>query len=326
MARSTQALGLGRLGNCRLAVGDSLEDRASRFVARIAYPITSVEAAQAAIGQMKRHGNAGSADHNIFAYRVACGSAVKFDCHDDGEDRAGGRLLAMLNKEKALGVAVVVSRWFGGINLGPVRFQHICGSARILLQQCGHRPGVPMQEAERDFYSVLSAGTPASAESVPARRELAAAAADRRAIALAQRGGAVRASPVPSTSTDRQGSQENKASSLHGESGKKRKNYSGSSQAVDAPSSSSLGATPSPRKSAHSVSSCSQQPADILPTVASSRQEPLTDSVDAGTMSTRKGPENLMVQAGTHDTPGLSSGVWRRSLQSTVAAIDLDDE
>lgn len=32
---------------------------------------------------------------------------------------------------------VVVSRWFGGIHLGPNRFQHINNAARQVLEQAG---------------------------------------------------------------------------------------------------------------------------------------------------------------------------------------------
>ena len=35
-------------------------------------------------------------------------------------------------------VAVIVSRWFGGILLGPDRFKYICNSAKDLLEECGY--------------------------------------------------------------------------------------------------------------------------------------------------------------------------------------------
>jgi putative IMPACT (imprinted ancient) family translation regulator len=37
----------------------------------------------------------------------------------------------------ARNVCVVVSRWFGGIHLGPDRFKHINNAARILLEDAG---------------------------------------------------------------------------------------------------------------------------------------------------------------------------------------------
>jgi putative IMPACT (imprinted ancient) family translation regulator len=52
---------------------------------------------------------------------------------DDGEDGAGKRLAHLLEMRKEDGVLVVVSRWYGGIPLGPKRFAHITNVARNLL-------------------------------------------------------------------------------------------------------------------------------------------------------------------------------------------------
>ena len=63
-----------------------------------------------------------AATHNILAYRIECGSGVwAQDADDDGEAAAGGRLLHLLQMADARNVAVVVTRWFGGVLLGPDR-------------------------------------------------------------------------------------------------------------------------------------------------------------------------------------------------------------
>jgi hypothetical protein len=59
----------------------------------------------------------------------------KHDNDDDGEDGAGARLAHLLELRKDDGVLVVVSRWYGGIPLGPKRFAHIVNVARELLVQ-----------------------------------------------------------------------------------------------------------------------------------------------------------------------------------------------
>ena len=59
------------------------------------------------------------------------------DCDDDGEDAAGKRLLHLLQIVDAQNVLVVVSRWYGGVLLGPARFTHINNAARVLMQECG---------------------------------------------------------------------------------------------------------------------------------------------------------------------------------------------
>ena len=66
-----------------------------------------------------------------------CSSGMQ-DFDDDGESAAGGRLLHLLQIVGAQDVVVVVSRWYGGILLGPARFTHINNAARKLLDQCGY--------------------------------------------------------------------------------------------------------------------------------------------------------------------------------------------
>ena len=48
---------------------------------------------------------------------------------DDGEKWAGGRLSNVLRDTQTEGV-VVVARWYGGQNIGPIRFTHIENSAK----------------------------------------------------------------------------------------------------------------------------------------------------------------------------------------------------
>lgn len=57
-------------------------------------------------------------------------SILKHDNDDDGEDAAGGRLGHLLQMRNEDGVLVVVSRWYGGIHLGPKRFAVISNIAR----------------------------------------------------------------------------------------------------------------------------------------------------------------------------------------------------
>ncbi|CAH8542948.1 unnamed protein product [Heterobilharzia americana] len=62
-------------------------------------------------------------------------SSKEADCDDDGETHAGGRLLHLLTLSGIEKIAVMVSRWFGGIQLGPDRFKHINNVARLLLTE-----------------------------------------------------------------------------------------------------------------------------------------------------------------------------------------------
>lgn len=60
------------------------------------------------------------------------------DSDDDGETAAGGRLLHLLQIVNAENVMVIVTRWYGGVLLGPARFTHINNAARMLLDQEGY--------------------------------------------------------------------------------------------------------------------------------------------------------------------------------------------
>lgn len=62
------------------------------------------------------------------------------DCDDDGESQAGSRLLHLLQVIEARNVLVVVSRWYGGIQLGAARFKHINNAARQVLDKNGNVP------------------------------------------------------------------------------------------------------------------------------------------------------------------------------------------
>ncbi|PWN53238.1 UPF0029-domain-containing protein [Violaceomyces palustris] len=66
---------------------------------------------------------------------------VHRDCDDDGESAAGGRLAHLLSILELNNVIVVVTRWFGGIHLGPDRFKLINRAARDALEVSGFLKG-----------------------------------------------------------------------------------------------------------------------------------------------------------------------------------------
>ncbi len=87
---------------------------------------------------------AAKATHNINAYRIRSpasgGSMIELtyqDCDDDGESAAGGRLLHLLQVMDVWNLLVVVSRWYGGVKLGPDRFSIINNVAREAVVEGG---------------------------------------------------------------------------------------------------------------------------------------------------------------------------------------------
>ncbi|KND02195.1 uncharacterized protein SPPG_02682 [Spizellomyces punctatus DAOM BR117] len=112
-------------------------DRKSIFIAHVA-PIVSPADAATVVQALLSNKRIMRATHNISAYRIVENNGVvRQDCDDDGETAAGGRLLHMLQLADVRGAVVVVSRWYGGIQLGPARFKHINNVARTLLEHCG---------------------------------------------------------------------------------------------------------------------------------------------------------------------------------------------
>ena len=112
--------------------------------------VDSVAEADAFVALLLEDRRLAGATHNVRAYRIELPPAaagrppvLAADCDDDGESAAGGRLLHLLEVVRARNVAVVVSRWFGGIHLGPDRFRLFSNAARQLLDAHGFVPPPP---------------------------------------------------------------------------------------------------------------------------------------------------------------------------------------
>jgi hypothetical protein len=109
---------------------ESIEDQKSIFTAAFSNTL-SVKALQCLPEFV-------TADHKIAAWRkrsrqksLMPESKILYDLghDDDGEKWAGGRLQNVLNDTQVEGV-VVVARWYGGQNIGPIRFTHIENTAK----------------------------------------------------------------------------------------------------------------------------------------------------------------------------------------------------
>ncbi|KAM5304123.1 protein IMPACT isoform 2-T2 [Glossophaga mutica] len=114
--------------------GVPITDRRSTFQAHLA-PVVCPEQVKTVLAKLYENKKIASATHNIYAYRIYCEDKQTFlqDCEDDGETAAGGRLLHLMEILNVRNVLVVVSRWYGGILLGPDRFKHINNCARNIL-------------------------------------------------------------------------------------------------------------------------------------------------------------------------------------------------
>jgi hypothetical protein len=118
--------------------GEPLVDRNSTFIAHLCYVSSEHEVKEALYQLISSSTKIQRASHNMYAWRLTeelpDGTSVKkHDNDDDGEDAAGSRMAQLLHMRGDDGVLVVVSRWFGGVHLGPKRFAHITNVARDLL-------------------------------------------------------------------------------------------------------------------------------------------------------------------------------------------------
>ncbi|XP_020824366.1 protein IMPACT [Phascolarctos cinereus] len=114
--------------------GVPITDRRSTFQAHLA-PVVFLKQVKMVLSKLYENKKIANATHNIYAYRIYCEDRQTFlqDCEDDGETAAGGRLLHLMQILNVQNVLVVVSRWYGGILLGPDRFKHINNCARNIL-------------------------------------------------------------------------------------------------------------------------------------------------------------------------------------------------
>ena len=125
--------------NINIFSGEALTVKKSVFQGHVAI-VRNVQDVKTFLCKLKEIRKVSQATHNIVAYRICStteGSYIQ-DCADDGEVHAGGRLLHLLQIMDAKNIAVVVSRWFGGILLGPDRFRLINNCARDAITSSGY--------------------------------------------------------------------------------------------------------------------------------------------------------------------------------------------
>lgn len=125
-------------------LSDIISEKKSVFLGR-AVRVESLAQAQAFLEHLTATDKkAAVATHNISAWRIkekkdanADAETQIQDYDDDGESAAGGRLLHVMQMMDVWNVLVVVSRWYGGIQLGPARFRLINEAGRDALLKSG---------------------------------------------------------------------------------------------------------------------------------------------------------------------------------------------
>lgn len=128
------------------SLSEVVSEKKSVFIARAA-AVSSVDQAKQYLAHLlATDKKVAKATHNITAWRIQGDAGVQFqDCDDDGESAAGGRVLHLLELMGVWNVMVVVTRWYGGVQLGPDRFRIINQTARDAVVTAGFA-----QESSKD--------------------------------------------------------------------------------------------------------------------------------------------------------------------------------
>lgn len=98
-----------------------LSDKGSKYAVSGGF-VASKLGASGFIKDLKRNKKFSKATHNTWALILSNGTQIK---NDDGESGAGAIMLRMIETAELYDHIVVITRWYGGINLGGDRFRHI---------------------------------------------------------------------------------------------------------------------------------------------------------------------------------------------------------
>ncbi|KAG0703889.1 hypothetical protein DFH29DRAFT_914567 [Suillus ampliporus] len=121
----------------KIVEAEPIVDRKSIFIGR-ACRISHPSQVPLILNNIMSDRHVSRAAHPIInAWRCQVDSVLHQDNDDDGETAAGSRLAHLLSILEINNVLVVVTRWFGGIHLGPDRFKHINHAARNALEVGG---------------------------------------------------------------------------------------------------------------------------------------------------------------------------------------------
>ena len=112
-----------------LILENVITDRGSKYAVS-GGACRSSDEARIFLTELKRNKQFAKATHNSWA--LICGDQLIKN--DDGEAGAGMVILRMLEREGLRDHIVVVTRWFGGKQLGGDRFRHVQEAVRIYLR------------------------------------------------------------------------------------------------------------------------------------------------------------------------------------------------
>ncbi len=110
----------------------AITDRGSKYSITAGRVRTNTEIKQF-LKKVKSNKKYAKATHNTYAVRVRKDGKVYESKNDDGETGAGMVILRQLRNHNWVNIVVVVTRWFGGIQLHADRFRHVQDGTDMIL-------------------------------------------------------------------------------------------------------------------------------------------------------------------------------------------------
>jgi len=119
----------------RLEYRDIIVDRKSKYTV-VVYKIRSLDEVKTHFKELKTDDYFRKATHNSYAYRLTQenGSVIEWK-NDDGEQWAGMCILRELQREEALWIMLIVTRYFWWIQLHADRFKHVIDACKIFFKK-----------------------------------------------------------------------------------------------------------------------------------------------------------------------------------------------
>lgn len=118
-----------------LQILNVVSDRGSRYAVS-GGPVQTRADIEAFLKNLKSNKKFAKATHNTWAAMLADGPLR----NDDGEAGAAAAILRMLERDAVTDHVVVVTRWYGGTQLGGDRFRHVTTCTRTYLDALAKQP------------------------------------------------------------------------------------------------------------------------------------------------------------------------------------------
>jgi len=123
------------LSDERIEYRDIIIDRKSKYTV-VAFRLSEISEVKANFKTLTTESYFRKASHNSYAYRIKQdnGSIIEWK-NDDGEQGAGMCILRELQREDATEILLIVTRYFGWIQLHADRFKNVIDACKLFFEK-----------------------------------------------------------------------------------------------------------------------------------------------------------------------------------------------